>query len=92
MKVFSHIIHCNVDFEVSTAVFQKSTHLVLKEISNSVEFHDIFGLFRQPKFVKFHKEVGIQVMEVFEDWPPFGLNVAGGANVKHMCFGTAVHQ
>ena len=60
----SHILHGNVDLEMSATVCQKSANVVFKEISNAVEFHDIFGLFRQPKFVKFHKEVGIQVVEV----------------------------
>ena len=52
-----HNIHLNVHFEESSGVFQLWPYVVLKQVSNPIELHDVPWFAFQPEFVKLYEEV-----------------------------------
>ena len=93
VMIWSNIVHCDVDFEVSAAVCQQSAHVVFKKVANSVKFHHVSRLLGQPEFVEFHKEVGVQMVEVLKHRFPFGFQIGDSStHVENVSFGTSLHQ
>jgi hypothetical protein len=52
-----HSIHLKVLFEESSGVLQLAPYVVLKQVSNPVELHDVPWFAFQPEFVKLNEEV-----------------------------------
>ena len=52
-----HSIHLNVHFEESSGVLQLWPYVVLKQVSNPIELHDVPWFAFQPEFVKLYEEV-----------------------------------
>ena len=52
-----HSIHLDVHFEESSGVLQLGPYVVLKQVSNPIELHDVPRFAFQPKFVKLNEEV-----------------------------------
>ena len=50
-----HCVHLNVDFETSPKILELRSNVVFKEISDSVELHNVLGLTLQPEFVEFNE-------------------------------------
>jgi len=57
-------VNFNIHFETSRVVCQLCPDNVFKQVSDSVELHDVLWLTLQPKLVKFYEEIAIKVMEV----------------------------
>ena len=61
-------VNFNIHFETSRVVSQLCPDNVFKQVSDSVELHDVFWLALQPKLVKFYEEVaGKRIMKVSND-------------------------
>ena len=50
-----HRVNLNVHFEASSGVRELRPDVVLKQVSDSVELHDVLGLALQPELVKFNE-------------------------------------
>ena len=55
-----HRVHLNVDFEASPEILELGSDVILKEISDSIELHNVSGLTLQPEFVKFNEQITIR--------------------------------
>lgn len=59
-------VHRNVDLEASPRIGQQVPDVVLEEIPNAVELHDVLGLFTQPKPIELDEQITVEVMEMSE--------------------------
>ena len=58
-------VNFNIHFETSRVVCQLCPDNVFKQVSDSVELHDVLWLTLQPKLVKFYEEIaGKRFMKV----------------------------
>ena len=58
-------VNFNIHFETSRVVSQLCPDNVFKQVSDSVELHDVLWLALQPKLVKFNEEIaGNRFMKV----------------------------
>lgn len=65
-----HSLHINIDLETRTQVTQLIPDIVLKQVSDPVELHDVSRLALEPELVKLYEEVAEEVMKVVHGWPP----------------------
>jgi hypothetical protein len=85
----SHRVDGHVDLEARVRVGQHCPHIVLKEIPDPVELHDVPRLLAQPELVELNKEVAVEVVEAVEPWPPI---LGADRHVVHVALGAAVDQ
>ena len=57
LDMSSDSVNFNVHFETSRGVSQLCPDNVFKQVSDSVELHDVFWLALQPELVKFYEEI-----------------------------------
>ena len=58
-------VHGHVDLEAHLGVREDRPDVVLEEVPDAVELHDVGGLLAQPELVELHEEVAVQVVEVW---------------------------
>ena len=60
----SHGVDSDIYPEASWLVPQQGSNVILKQISDAVEFHDVTRFLAQPKLVKFYEKVTVKMMEM----------------------------
>ncbi len=60
----SHRVYRDVDLEAGGFVSEESAHVVLEEVSDPVELHDVARLLVEPELVELDEEVAVKVVEV----------------------------
>jgi hypothetical protein len=60
----SHRVDRDVDLEAGGFVSEESAHVVLEEVSDPVELHDVARLLVEPELVELDEEVAVKVVEV----------------------------
>ena len=59
----------HVDPKAHVRVGEGGPDVILEEVPDAVELHDVGGLLAQPELVELDEEVAVQVVEVRESWP-----------------------
>lgn len=62
----SHGVYRYLDLKARGRIGQHCPDVVLKEIPDPVELHDIPGLGAEPELVKLNEEVRVEVMKMFQ--------------------------
>ena len=60
----SHRVDCDVDLEAGGGVPQECADVVLEEVSDPVELHDVARFLVEPELVELDEEVAVKVVEV----------------------------
>lgn len=76
----------NVDLEAGVGVRQEYADVVLEEVSDPVELHDVPRLLAEPELVELDEEEGVEVVEVLD-----GRSAALG-DVEDVALGGAVRE